>query len=252
MAISRWFYLSQVIVQRLTLGCLLGLAMAATLWVVAAFVGLVPWLEIPAQFGGRQVDAGAAVQLAGALLLVGLCFFVPMNDRVLRLENSHRVFRVTMRDVAHAYHLAHAADREGVFALKSEFDSVRERFEHLRAHPDLGKLEPELLEIAAQMSHESRELAEVYSDERVERARNFLRQRQEEVEMMRDRMREANSACHELKHWLARVEEDEETARQEVVALKVQVMTLFHDIETSPMGRTMSDERFGPRTVAAE
>ena len=113
MAMSRWFYLSQVIAQRLTLWCLLGLAIAATLWSVAALVGLVPWLEIPAQFGGRQVDAGAAVQLAGALLLVGLCFFVPMNDRVLRLENSHRVFRVTMRDVAHAYQIAHAAAPTG-------------------------------------------------------------------------------------------------------------------------------------------
>ena len=66
-----------------------------------------------------------------------------MNDRVMRLENSHRSFRVTMWDVAQAYQAAHAADRDGCFRLKSEFDSVRERLEHLRRHPDLGVLEPD-------------------------------------------------------------------------------------------------------------
>ena len=50
--------------------------------------------------GGISTDAGLAVQLALTLLLLGLCFFVPMNDRVMRLENSHRSFRVTMWDVA--------------------------------------------------------------------------------------------------------------------------------------------------------
>ena len=39
--------------------------------------------------------------------------------------------------------------------------------------------------MAAQMSHESRELAEVYSTERVDRARQFLRQRQEEADQMK-------------------------------------------------------------------
>ena len=47
-----------------------------------------------------------------------------MNDRVMRLENSHRTFRVTMGDVARAYQAAHATDRDGCFSLKSEFDSV--------------------------------------------------------------------------------------------------------------------------------
>ena len=252
MAISRWLYLSQVLVQRLTLGCLLGLAIAVTLWSVAALIGLVPWLQISAHLGGRQVDVGLAVQLGAGFLLVGLCFFVPMSDRVLRLENSHRVFRVTMRDVAQAYQLAHAADRDGVFTLKSEFDSVRERFEHLRAHPDLAKLEPELLEMAAQMSHESRDLAEVYASEHVERARCFLRQRQEEIETMRDRIKEANATCTALKQWLARVEADEETARQEIMSLKVQVMSLLHEIEASPLDRISSNERFDRLRVAAE
>ena len=87
-------------------------------------MGLAPWLRLELALGAFPVDAGFAVQLALTLLLFGLCFFVPMNDRVMRLENSHRSFRVTMRDVAQAYQAAHAADREGCFRLKGEFDSV--------------------------------------------------------------------------------------------------------------------------------
>ena len=110
-------------------------------------MGLVPWLQMDVGLGGAvSVDAGFAVQLALTLLILGLCFFIPMNDRVMRLENSHRTFRVTMWDVARAYQAAHAADRDGCFSLKSEFDSIRERLEHLRRHPDLRTLEPEILE----------------------------------------------------------------------------------------------------------
>ena len=50
------------------------------------------------------------------------------------------------------------------------------------AHPDLGALEPEILELAAQMSRISQDLAETYSDEKVDRARTFLQQRQQEID----------------------------------------------------------------------
>ena len=100
---ARWMYLSQVIVQRVTLVCIVSLAVAGIVWSLAAVVGLVPWLRLDVGLGGLSANAGPAVQLALALLLFGLCFFVPMNDRVMRLENSHRSFRVTMWDVAHAY-----------------------------------------------------------------------------------------------------------------------------------------------------
>ena len=156
--IARWTYQSQVMVQRATLVSILSLAVAGAVWSLGAAIGFAPWLRLDVGLGDVSTDAGTAVQLALTLLLLGLCFFVPMNDRVMRLENSHRTFRVTMWDVAQAYQAAHAADRDGCFSLKSEFDSVRARLEHLRRHPDLGKLEPEILEMAAQMSHESREL----------------------------------------------------------------------------------------------
>ena len=134
--IDRWMYLSQVIVQRVTLACIVSLAVTGVVWSLAAAVGFAPWLRLDVGLGAVSTDAGLAVQLALTLLLLGLCFFVPMNDRVMRLENSHRSFRVTMWDVAQAYQAAHAADRDGCFSLKSEFDSVRERLEHLRRHPD--------------------------------------------------------------------------------------------------------------------
>ena len=50
----------------------------------------------------------------------------------------------------------------------------RERLVWLRRHPDLGSAEPEILELAAQMSHESRTLAQTFSTERVERCRERI------------------------------------------------------------------------------
>jgi hypothetical protein len=251
--IARWTYLSQVIVQRATLASILLLAISGVVWSLAAAVGFAPWLRLDVGLGDVSTDAGVAVQLALTLLLLGLCFFVPMNDRVMRLENSHRTFRVTMWDVAQAYQAAHAADRDGCFTLKSEFDSVRERLEHLRRHPDLGKLEPEILEIAAQMSHESRDLADIYSTERVERAQQFLRQRQEEADQMTDRVRTASATCRELKGWLERVEFDEDRARSELARFRDELEPLLHALELGPVEATGSNvELFSQRTFAAE
>ena len=251
--IARWTYLSQVIVQRATLVSILSLAVAGAIWSLAAAIGFAPWLRLDVGLGGASIDAGLAVQLALSLLLLGLCFFIPMNDRVMRLENSHRTFRVTMWDVAQAYQMAHAADRDGCFRLKSEFDSVRERIEHLRRHPDLGKLEPEVLEMAAQMSHESRELAETYSTERVERAQQFLRQRQEEADQMAERVRAAFATCREIKGWLERVEIDEDRARSELGRFREELEPLLHVLDLGPVGASGSNvEIFSQRTFAAE
>ena len=129
---------------------------------------------------------------------------------------------------------------------------MRERLEHLRRHPDLGKLEPEILEMAAQMSHESRELAEIYSTERVERARQFLRQRQEEADQMAERVSAASATCREIKGWLERVEIDEDRARSELARFR-------EELEPRSMCSTSGrSERRAPtsdlrqRTFAAE
>ena len=251
--IARWTYLTQIIVQRVTLVSILSLAVAGAVWSIAAAFGFAPWLQLDVALGGISADAGLAVQLALTLLLLGLCFFIPMNDRVMRLENSHRRFRVTMWDVAQAYQAAHAADRDGCFSLKSEFDSVRERLEHLRRHPDLGRLEPEILEMAAQMSHESRELGEIYSTERVERARQFLQQRQEEADQMTARLRAASATCRDLKIWLDRVEVDEGLVRSELARFKEELEPLLYALNFAPVGAQDSNvEVFSQRTFAAE
>ena len=125
---------------------------------LAAF-GIIPWPQIALFFGGQAVpQAGMWLQLGLTGLLLLLLIFLPGNFRISRLERSHRKFALSMEDVARAYRQVHAADRAGVFALSSEFDTMRTRMEHMRQHPDLQHLEPELLQIAAQMSLETREL----------------------------------------------------------------------------------------------
>ena len=252
MSLSLWSHWSQVFIQRLTHAFLVALAVVGALWSISAAVGVTPWLQV--ELGGSTpVKAGLAIQLTLTALAVGLCFFIPSSHRVLRLETSHRNFRVTMWDVAQAYQIAHAADRDGVFELQSEFDSVRERIETLRRHPDLERLEPEILEMAAQMSHESRELAEIYSTERVDRARDFLRQRQQEAEQMKDRVQHAYATCRELKRWLERVEVEEYTARYEVARLKDELMELLPHFDLRAVhGSASNVEHFDRRNFAAE
>ena len=254
MSFSRWSHWSQMVVQRLTLALLLSLVVVGGFWSVSAAAGLTPWLQLQVGLGGAApVDAGIAIQLTLTALLLGLCFFVPSNGRVMRLENSHRNFRVNMGDVAQAYQAAHAADRDGVFELKSEFDSVRERIEYLRRHPDLGRLEPEILEMAAQMSHESHDLAEIYSTERVDRARHFLRQRQEEAEQMKERVQVAYATCRELRRWFERVEIDEDIARSEVARLKEELLEQLPQFDLRAVDGSGSNvERFDRPTFAAE
>lgn len=239
-----WMHLSQVIVQRLTLVLISGPAGAAVMWSAAAAVGLAPWLEIGVGLGGETpADVGAEAQLVVTLFLLGLCFFLPTNARVMHLEASHRDFKVTMCDVAKAYQAAHSADRAGVFKLKSEFDDVRDRLIYLRAHPELGHLEPDILEMAAQMSRESRELARIYSDERVERARRFLQQRQEEAEEMKERVQIAESTCREIKRWMELVEIEEDKARAQLARLKEDLAELLPLLDLDPRLTEQPDDR---------
>jgi AraC-like DNA-binding protein len=191
-----------------------GLVVAAALALLAASaaasLGWIGWPELPVVWNGAPVpQAGMIAQLGMTALFLALCLFLPANTRMARLERSHRSFHVGLDDVLRAYDLAHAADRRGAFALSGEFDAVRARMDHLRKHPDLAELEPEILELAAQMGYAARELARAYSDEKVARAKGFLRQRQEEAERMADRLRIARQTCDELRRWLTDVEAEE-------------------------------------------
>ncbi|PWJ19181.1 DNA repair protein [Jannaschia seohaensis] len=187
----------------------------------AAAVGVLPWLDIPVSFGGTEVpDAGMYVQIGLGLLLIVLIGFLPANARMRRLEVTNRDFRISMADVAQAYHYVHQADREGTFQLSREFDAMRERIEWMRHHPDLAELEYDVLQAAAQMSVESRDLAQIYSTEKVERARSFLRERQREVEQYRQRISMAQATVGEIKRWMQAVSVEEGLAEKQIERLQ--------------------------------
>ncbi len=191
-------------------------------------LGLWPWLDLPASWGGRPLPGfGMAAQIGLAVLLALLSAFFPSSWRVLALERSHRDFRIGMKDVAEAYHAAHMADRKGAFTLSGEFDAVRERLEWLRDHPDLKLLEADILTLAAQMSQQSHRLATVYSDERVARARDFLAQRQKEAEEQQKRIQEALATCREIMRWSSQVELEEAMVASQLSQLDEQLQSVL-------------------------
>lgn len=200
----------------------LGVALIAAVFVafMAAF-GLMPWLEVPLEIGGQAyANAGMVLQLAGTGVLFAMMFFLPGALRVLHLENSHRSFHMTMEDVTRAYLTAHEADRAGVFSMSSEFDAVRERMIFMREHPDLIALEPALIDVAAQMSQTSRDLAAIYSDEKMARARSVLRQRQEELIDFQDHLEMAKKTTAEIRRWVNQLEIEESITDSQVAQLK--------------------------------
>ena len=251
--IQGWLFLAQLIMQRVASSIIVALAAVSVAWWAAAMLGWAPWGQVDLGPGSTApVEPGAAFQSMLTLLLVGLCFFLPTNARVMALERSHREFKVSMSDVTRAYQAVHAADRDGAFELRSEFDSVRDRLSYLRKHPDLRELEPEILELAAQMSHESRELAEVYSGERIERARCFLQQRQEEAQLFQERVQTARSVCNELRRWLEKVEVDEAVARSQLKRLEGDLEELLPSLGLGLSRERCSEPELLPAQMAAE
>ncbi len=220
------------VVQPVLLACALLFALSLVIATTLAALGVIPWLDIPVAFDGTPVEnAGMWAQIGLTALVVALCAFLPANGRVMRLEHSHRKFQLSMNDIVHAYNVAHAADREGTFRMSHEFDAVRERIAFLRDHPDLQALEPEILEAAAQMSTVSRELADTYSETRVNRAREFLRQRQEELEEFKDRIDTAKILTEEMRQWVQAVEIEEAVAQSQVNRLKADLNDILPELD---------------------
>ena len=217
--------------QRLMFLAVASLGLGAFGYTLACVFGAAPWLEMTATFGGiAYPQAGQVVQIAVTALLLGLCVFLPANARIMALETSHRRFHIGMEDVARAYRASHAADREGVFKLKSEFDSVRERMAYLRDHPDLAELEPSVLEIASQMSHISRDLADTYSDRSIARARDFLVQRQQEIEDFNTRLDAAKATAAEMRVWIDKVELEETVAQAQLSRLQAELADILPEL----------------------
>lgn len=223
---------------------ILGLALGSIGYTIACAVGVAPWLTFEAQFGQWTVpQAGMYAQIALTVILASMFFFVPSSSRVMALEKGHREFRLSMNDVARAYHVCHTADRAGVFTMSSEFDQVRERIAFLRDHPDLEQLETDVMEVAAQMSQQSRHLADVYSDDKVRRAKEFLAQRQEEAEMQQARITEALYACSEVRKWTQQVELEESVVASQLEQLKEQLAAALPELgyELTPAGEAAEE-----------
>ena len=135
----------------------------------------------------------------------------------------------------------HAADRQHTFQLSSEFDAVRERLAYLRDHPDLSTLEPSLLEVAAQMSHISTELAQVYSDDKIDRARKFLEQRQEEIATFNSRLDQAKAISTEMKQWFHEVELEESVCAAQLERLREEMREMMPELGIETTLRTADD-----------
>ena len=97
-------------------------------------------------------------------------------------------------------------------------------------HPDLGTLEPELLELAAKMSHISRDLADAYSDDKVERARSFLQERQFEINRFNERLEQARAIHGEFSTWINRLELEENVARAHLERLLDEMERILPEI----------------------
>ncbi|MFX4297595.1 DNA repair protein [Pseudosulfitobacter pseudonitzschiae] len=217
--------------QRAALAFFILTAVGLTAATGMAATGQWHWFDLPLSWNGAPVpQAGMYAQIALTVFAVCLCFFLPSAYRTMQLENAHRDFSVNMTDITRAYAAVHAADRGDVFRFSTEFDAVRERIAYLRDHPDLGSLEPALLEVAAQMSHISKELAEVYSDERVARARSFLEQRQYEVDQFNTRLDHAKAVSSEFKHWLTNVELEESVAAAQLDRLRAEMREVLPEL----------------------
>lgn len=224
-------YFVQFLLQRLAFVVFLFSALALIGASAMAALGLWSWIDLNLGYQGQQIEnAGMYVQIGLSILALGLCFFLPSNRRIMVLENSHRRFSIGMQDVAQAYSAVHAADRAETFQLSSEFDAVRERLAYLRDHPDLSTLEPALLEVAAQMSHISRELAEVYSDDKIARARSFLKERQQEIALFNSRLEQAKGISTDLKHWLHEVELEESVAVAQLERLRAEMQEILPEL----------------------
>ena len=233
------WHLIQFLLQRLALVLFVGAAIALFAATLMAAFDQWSWISLSLQYQGMPIEnAGMYVQIGLTVLAISICFFLPSNRRIMQLENSHRRFSIGMKDVAQAYAAVHAADRAATFKLSSEFDAVRERLAYLRDHPDLSTLEPSLLEVAAQMSHISQELATVYSDDKIKRARDFLQQRQEEVELFNERLDQAKGISTELKHWMHEVELEESVAAAQLDRLRTEMREILPELGMESVVRT--------------
>ena len=77
------------------------------------------------------------------------------------------------------------------------------------------------------MSQQSHRLAEIYNDQRVARAKDFLAQRQKEVEDQQARIAEALKVCREIMRWNSQVELGEAMVASQLQQLDEQLQSVL-------------------------
>lgn len=213
--------------QFVAMGLIAVAAFSGMIASMGAMTGLLPWLHMNVFFGATEVAwFGAAVQIGVTVFLLALAVFLPSARRVLALENSHRRFEIDMDDVTRAYRAAHAADRAEAFRMRREFDAVRERFQNLRNDPALDEIDAELLTIAAQMSEQSRGLAEEFADVRVARVKESLMQRRLDAEVLQARIQAAYADTRELRRLIEDVDLEESAVAAQIERLREELAEL--------------------------
>ena len=219
--ISQKYFRIASLGQAASMALISATAVAGVVATALAFAGILPWPGIALTYGGDVVPwFGMALQIGATALLVLLALFLPSSRRVLRLETSHRRFEIDMDDITRAYRAAHWADRREMFDMHREFDAVRERYQFLKSQPELAEMDAELLTIAAQMSEQTRELAEVYSDAKVARARESLVQRKADAKALEDRIQQAHGDLRELKRMMDDVDVEEAKVASQLQMLR--------------------------------
>ena len=178
----------------------LGLAALAMIVVTSlSAAGVLPWLGLTATFGGTAIAwAGPAAQIGFTALLAIIATYIPASYRVAQLEHTHRRFEIDMDDVTRAYRAAHYADRAETFEVRREFDAIRERYKFLKGQPSLAEISDDLLTIGAQMSEQSKALAETYSDRNLARVRENLLQRREDADALEAKLTQIKADTAEL------------------------------------------------------
>ena len=229
--------------QFVAMGLIGATAIAGLIASVLAFAGVLPWLHMNVSIGGAEVLwFGMALQIAMTVLLLALTVFLPSARRVLDLETSHRRFEVDMDDITRAYRAAHAADRAGEFQMRREFDAVRERFQALRDDPNLAEIDAELLTIAAQMSEQSRGLAEEFADDRVARVKESLMQRKADAETLQMRIQTAYADTRELRRLMEDVDMEESAVASQIERLREELA----ELGVVPKGKVRHLKTVGP------
>ncbi len=194
---------------------------------IGSALGYLPWPQIPLSLGRFTLpDAGKWLQIGLTFLLILQSFLLLPTPRGIHVGAPPRL-DVGIEDIARAYRIAHSADRSNGFPMASEFESMRARMEYLGRHPDLSRLEPELLRLAAMMSQESKPLADAFSDEKIARAQDFLDRRQAEAQALSDRLGRARAICRSLRNRIDEIEEEEETSRAGLEKLDEELRALL-------------------------